>query len=113
MTGWWEDLKDWLLWWGAVWGCIDSVLTGLHVLWRLKTVFCGVPRHNLGRKALMKVMFLPGEQLLNMVPRSAGRAIRNQEPRRAEAEDGEEEHQMRVFSWEKPSQEGDEWGVTD
>jgi len=113
LTGWWEDLKDWLLWWGAVWGCIDSVLTGLHVLWRLKTVFCGVPRHNLGKRTLMKVMFLPGEQLLNMVPRAAGRAVRNQEHKKTEAEEEGEQHPMRVFSWEKPPQEGDEWGVVD
>ena len=37
-TWWWDDAKDWLLWWGAVWGCCECVITLVQVLMKLVTV---------------------------------------------------------------------------
>ena len=37
-TWWWDDAKDCLLWWGAVWGCCECVITLVQVLMKLVTV---------------------------------------------------------------------------
>ncbi len=65
---WWEELKDWALWWGAVWGCIDSVLTVIAFLIKLATVCCHMTRTDMDKKTLIKFVFMPGQELVNLFP---------------------------------------------
>ena len=66
--GWWEDLKDWMLWWGAVWGCISSVITVIQLLVQLVTVCCHLGRTDVDGGSVWRFMFMPGHELLRMFP---------------------------------------------
>ena len=37
-AGWWDNAKEGLLWWGAVWGCCECIATLVQVLMKLVTV---------------------------------------------------------------------------
>jgi hypothetical protein len=68
LTGWWDTVKEWLLWWGAVWGCCDSVITILQVFAKLLTVLCRGGNANVNRGTLLRFMFMPGAELVGMFP---------------------------------------------
>lgn len=67
-TWWWDDLKDWLLWWGAVWGCVSCGLTVLSFLFKILTIMCHLGRTDLDKKTLVKFVFMPGNELVNLFP---------------------------------------------
>ena len=67
-TWWWDDAKDWLLWWGAVLGCCECVITLVQVLMKLVTVRKKGGDIDLDRATLMRFMFMPGQQLVNLFP---------------------------------------------
>ena len=66
--GWWEDAKEWLLWWGAVWGCVSSVMTGIQLLIQLVTVCCHLGKTDVDGISVWRFMFMPGHELLRMFP---------------------------------------------
>jgi hypothetical protein len=77
--GWWEETKEWLLWWGAVWGCVSSLMTGIQLLVQLVTVCCHLGRTDVDRGSVWRFMFMPGHELLRMFP-----AKKKEEPRRTQ-----------------------------
>ena len=77
-TGWWDNAKEGLLWWGAVWGCCECIATLVQVLMKLVTVCRRGGDGDLDRVTLMKLVFLPGQQLVDWFP------IQQREPEPAE-----------------------------
>ena len=67
-AGWWEQAKEGLLWWGAVWGCCECIVTLGQVLMKLVTVWRRGGAGDLDRATLMKLVFLPGQQLVDWFP---------------------------------------------
>ena len=74
--GWWEDMKDWMLWWRAVWRCVSSVMTVIQLLVQLVTVCCHLGRTDVDGGYMWRFMFMPGHELLRMFP-----AKKKDEPR--------------------------------
>ena len=52
-----------LLWWGAVWGCCKCIATLMQILMKLVTV-C----RRGGDADLLRLLFMPGQQLVNWFP---------------------------------------------
>ena len=67
-AGWWDNAKEGLLWWGAVWGCCECIATLVQVLMKLITVCKRGGDGDLDRATLMKLVFLPGQQLVDWLP---------------------------------------------
>ncbi len=78
-TWWWEDLKDWLLWWGAVWGCVEFVMTMVTFAIKLMTICCHMGKTDMNRGQLVKFVFMPGPELVNLFP--AKREVTRARPR--------------------------------
>ena len=102
LNSWWEEAQEWFLWWGAVWGCVSCVLTLLQVARKLKVVFCGTVQTNLDRQTLMKFVFLPGQELVNLFPQWPWRGASRRLGLTTSTQGEEEQQLMRVF----PSSEG-------
>ena len=101
-TWWWDDAKDWLLWWGAVWGCCECVITLVQVLMKLVTVCKKGGDTDLDRATLMRFMFMPGQQLVNLFPARRRRPKPAEEPVRLEDGEGDA-REMAGLNW-------DQWG---
>ena len=54
--------------WGAVWGCCKCVITLVRVLMKLVTVMKKGGDTNLNWATMMRFMFMPGQQLVNLFP---------------------------------------------
>jgi hypothetical protein len=65
---WWEDTKAKLLVWGSCWGIFCSILTGLHFISKLFIVFSSIGKRPLSGSTILKFVFLPGRELVNMFP---------------------------------------------
>ncbi len=102
---WWEELKDWALWWGAVWGCIDSALTLIVFFLKLATVCCHMSRTDMDKKTLVKFVFMPGQELVNLFPtkvkpRAASGSRRGRQSAMLEPEeDGVAGTELRTYRW--------------
>ena len=67
-TGWWDNAKGGLLWWGAVWGFCECIATLVQVLMKLVTVYRRGGDGDLDQATLMKLMFMSGQQLVDWFP---------------------------------------------
>ena len=65
---WWDNAKEGLLWWGAVWGCCECIATLVQVLMKLVTVCRRGGDGDLDQATLMRLMFMPSQQLVNWFP---------------------------------------------
>lgn len=100
-TGWWDDMVAWALWWGSVWGCCECVLTMVSFLAKLGTVLCHVGRTDMDKSTLVKFVFMPGQELVNLFPgRRADTMGRARRPRPALNAAPPEEEEMKHFGWE-------------
>jgi hypothetical protein len=68
MSEWWEDLKTKILWWGALWGVLDSILTLLQFFIKMILVCTNIGKRQLTSKSIFKFVFLPGHELINLFP---------------------------------------------
>lgn len=64
-----ESAKAYVMWWGALWGCIDSILTLSQIVIKLVIVHRNLGKRQLGRKAIFRFVFLPGHELINLFPK--------------------------------------------
>ena len=67
-TGEWDNAREGLLWWGAVWGCCECIVTLAQVLMKLVTVCKRGGDGDLDRAIIMRLMFMPGQQLVDWFP---------------------------------------------
>jgi hypothetical protein len=68
MSEWWEDVKTKILWWGALWGVLDSILTLLQFFIKMILVCTNIGKRQLTSKSIFKFVFLPGHELINLFP---------------------------------------------
>ena len=100
LTGWWEDAKEWMLWWGAMWGCFECVLTIGQFLLKMWAVLGRKQRGRLDRAAMMRLVFMPGQELVNMFPpRSRGPNQESSSP----ATEGQEMRRAIWDEWNEPT----------
>ena len=64
-TGGWYNAREGLLWWGAMWGCCECLVTLAQVLMKLVTVCKRGGDGALDRATLMRLVFMPGQQLVD------------------------------------------------
>lgn len=66
---WYENVKTHIMWWGAIWGCIDSVITLLQLVLKLVIVCRNIGKRQLTSRSIFRFVFLPGHELINLFPR--------------------------------------------
>ena len=85
-----------------MWGCFECVITLAQVLMKLVTVCRKGGDTDLDRDTLMRFMFMPGQQLVNLFPAWRRRPKPAKEP--IWLEDGEgDAREMAGLNW-------DQWG---
>ena len=93
-TWWWDELYDWLLWWGAIWGCVDSFLTVLVWMHKVCTVICHAGKTDIPKGTLIKFVFTPGQELVNLFP---GKPARPRAP--APVPGPENKYEVQPLTW--------------
>jgi len=66
---WWDQVKESMIFYGALWGCFDFVITMIQLLTKLLVVAKNWGKSDLTGRALMRFVFLPGQELVNLFPR--------------------------------------------
>ena len=85
-----------------MWGCCERVITLVQVLMKLVTMCKKGGDTDLDRATLMRFMFMPGQQLVNLFPAQRRRPKPAEEP--VWLEDGEgNAREMASLNW-------DQWG---
>ena len=79
-TGGWDNAREGLLWWGAVWGCCEYIATLVQVLMKPVTVCRRGGDADLDRTTLLRLLFMPGQQLVNWFPAQQGEPEPAEEP---------------------------------
>jgi hypothetical protein len=57
------------MWWGIIWACIDSVLTIIKFIIKILIVLRNVGKRQLTPRSILKLVFIPGNELLSLFPR--------------------------------------------
>ena len=53
---------------GSVWGCVECALTVIGFLTKLTTVCCHLGKTDMDKGTLVKFIFMPGNELVNLFP---------------------------------------------
>lgn len=65
---WWRKTQENIAFYGGLWACFCCLSTMFHTAYKLVRVWRSMGRRDLSKSALMKMMFLPGDQILSMYP---------------------------------------------
>ena len=71
---WWENVKEKMLMWGSIWGLCCFALTGIHFGIKIIIVCHNMGKRSLSRTAILKFVFLPGQELISLFPVNADRS---------------------------------------
>ena len=96
ITDWWEGVKEWLPWWGSVWGCCSCCLTVIRFLSKVGTVLCHMKNTNLEKGQLVRFIFTPGQELVKLF---LARAEPNNVPRAKWSAPEPEGVELQLFLW--------------
>jgi hypothetical protein len=66
---WYQAIKERIIWWGVIWACIDSILTMTQFFIKILIVLRNVGKRQLTPHSILKFVFMPCHELINLFPR--------------------------------------------
>jgi hypothetical protein len=65
---WLENVKEQMLMWGSIWGLCCFALTAVHFIIKIVIVCRNMGKRSLSKMAIMRFVFLPGNELVSLFP---------------------------------------------